>query len=155
MSAGFTDLHDVAQVLVEHIRYETGIVDVQVGAPLETGATTEPGVRITLLAANLQPAPRNEPPSPIRGPQSPPLRLSCLYLVSTSGAEGDDPIAAHIALGKVIRLYHEVPVLQLPLSVRASAPAGVFTDLGQGQLKVTQVALTLDQVAHIWLAQRQ
>jgi hypothetical protein len=155
VSARFNDLHDVAHVLVEHIRHATGIVDVQVGAPREASATIEPGVRITLLYTTPQSAPRNEPASPVRDLRPPPLCLSAFYLVTTSGAERGDPAAAHNALGQVMCLYHEVPVLRLPLSQQPDRQAGVVTDVGDGQVRVSQVALPLDQVTQIWVAQRQ
>jgi hypothetical protein len=155
LSARFEGLHDVAHVLVEHIRHATGIVDVQVGSPREASATIEPGVRITLLHTTPQAAPRNDPASPVHDLRSPPLCLSALYLVTTSGAERGDPVAAHNALGHVMRLYHEVPVLRLPLSQQPDSQPGLVTEVGDGQLRVTQVALPLDQVAQIWLAQRQ
>ena len=62
MAALFTDLHDVAQVLAEHIREEVGIVDVQPGVPRDVAATTEAAARITLLYTTPQPAHRNDPP---------------------------------------------------------------------------------------------
>lgn len=155
LNATFADLHDVAQVLAERISSETGIADVQVGTPQEAGATTQFGVRITLLNTTPLPAPRDEPTSPGPGLLPPPLRKSCLYLVSTSGAERDDPVAAHNALGQVLSLVHEVPVLQLPLSAQVASRPGAFSKLGEGQLRMTQVALTIEEVAQIWLALRQ
>ena len=59
--AAFNDLHDVAQVLTEHIREEVGIVDVQPGTPRDVTATTEAAARITLLYTTPQPAHRNDP----------------------------------------------------------------------------------------------
>lgn len=151
MGALFEDLHDVAQVLAEHISEETGIVDVQAGAPREATATAEPGIRITMLYSTPQPAHRNDPFELSGGDlRPPPLSLSCFYLVTASGADGDDPVAAHHALGQVMRLYHDVPSLQLPLSAHPGSPPGVFTELGEGELTVTQVPVTLEQVDHIW-----
>jgi hypothetical protein len=153
----FEDLHDVAQVIVEHIRQATGIADVQVGAPREATATTEPAVRITLLYTNPQTAHRNEPSEPLpgRSRRPAPLTLSCLYLVTTSGTDGDDPVGAHRALGQVMRLYHDVPVLRLPLATHAASASGASTGLGEGEVTVTQVPVTLDQVHHIWTPLRQ
>lgn len=154
LNATFTDLHDLAQVLAEHISSETGVADVQVGTPQEVGETTEPGVRITLLNTTALPTPREEPTPP--GPDLlPPLHISCIYLISTSGAERDDPVAAHNTLGEVMRLIHEVPVLQLPLSAQVTSRRGALTKLGEGQLRLTRVAVTIEQVAQIWLALRQ
>jgi len=48
-------------------------------------------------------------------------------------------------------LYHDVPTLQLPLSANPGSPPGVFTDLGSGELSVTQVPMMLDQIDHIWM----
>ena len=157
MGALFEDLHDVAQVIVEHIRQATGIADVQVGAPREATATTEPAVRVTLLYTNPGTTHRNEPsePSSGRGGSPPPLSLACFYLVTTSGTDGDDPVAAHRALGQVMRLFHDVPVLLLPLSTHATSASGASTDLGEGEVTVTQVPVTLDQVHHMWTPLRQ
>lgn len=151
MGALFDNLHDVAQVLTEHIREETGITDVQPGPPRTADATTEPAVRITLLYCTPQPGHRNDPVERVGGGlRNPPLSLSCFYLLTTSGADGDDPAGAHHALGQVMRLCHDVPVLRLPLSDNPGSPPGVFTDLGDGELTVTQVPITLDQIDHIW-----
>jgi hypothetical protein len=157
LGAVFEDLHDVAQVIVEHIRQATGIADVQVGAPREATATTEPAVRITLLYTNPQTAHRNEPSEPLpgRSRRPAPLTLSCYYLVTTSGTDGDDPVGAHRALGQVMQLYHDVPVLRLPLATHAASASGASTDLGEGEVAVTQVPVTLDQVHHIWTPLRQ
>ena len=152
MCALFNDLHDVAQMLSEHIREETGIQDVQAGQPRDVGATTEPAARITLLYSTPQPGHRNDPPEPASGGGMgpPPLSLSCFYLVTASGTDHDDPVGAYHALGRVMGLYHDVPALHLPLSANPGSPPGVFTDLGSGQLSVTQVPMMLDQIDHIW-----
>jgi hypothetical protein len=151
VGALFDDLHDVAQVLTEHIHEETGIEDVQPGPPRSADATTVPAVRLTLLYTTPQPGHRNDPAEPGPGGlRPPPLSLSCFYLVTTSGADGDDPTGAHHALGQVMRLYHDSPVLRLPLSDDPGSPPGVFTDLGEGELAVTQVPITLEQIDHIW-----
>ena len=155
MNATFAALHDVAQVLVDHIASETGIAGVQVGTPQEAGATTQTGVRITLLNAAPLPPPLNEPTPSGPGPMPPPLYISCSYLVSTSGAERDDPVAAHNALGQVMRLIHEMPVLQLPLSTQVTSLPRSLAQLGEGQLRLTQVAVSIEQVAQIWLALRR
>lgn len=149
MAAIFNDLHDVSQVLTEHIREEVGIVDVQPGAPRDVAATTEAAARITLLYTSPQPAHRNDPLEglPDGTQRFPPLALSCFYLVTTSGADADDPIAAHHALGRIMTLYHDSPALQLPLS---EADPGAFTELGEGVMAVVQVPMILDQIDKIW-----
>jgi hypothetical protein len=152
VGALFDNLHDVAQVLTEHIREETGIQDVQPGAPREVSATTEPAARITLFYTTPQPGHRNDPAEPALGGglRPPPLSLSCFYLVTTSGADADDPVGAHHALGQIMTLYHDVQTLPLPLSANPGAPPGVFTDLGAGELTVSQVPITLDQIDKVW-----
>jgi hypothetical protein len=154
MAAVFADLHDVAQVLTEHIREEIGIADVQPGAPRDVAATTEAGVRITLLYTTPQPSHRNDPlERQADGRQRfPALALSCFYLVTASGADADDPIAAHHALGRILTLYHDSPALELPLSANPGSPPGAFTDLGEGELSVIQVPMTLDQIDKIWMS---
>jgi hypothetical protein len=148
----FGDLHDVAQVLTEYIREETGIQDVQAGHPQDVGAATEPAARLTLLYSTPQPGHRNDPHEHASGGglAPPPLSLSCFYLVTTSGTDGDDPVGAHYALGQVMGLFHDVPTLQLPLSANPTSPPRVFTDLGSGALTLTQVPMTLEQIDHIW-----
>lgn len=152
MVAMFNDLHDVALVLTEHIREEVGIVDTQPGTPRDTTATTEAGVRITLLYTTPQPGHRNDPRERQGdGTQRPPpLALACYYLVTASGADGDDPIAAHHALGRIMTLYHDGPALRLPLSDNPGAPAGAFSELGEGELAVIQMPMVLDQIDKIW-----
>jgi hypothetical protein len=142
----------VSQVLTEHIREETGVQDVQAGAPRDVTATTEPAARISLLYTTVQPGHRNDPleGAPGSGMRAPPLSLSCYYLVTTSGSDSDDPVGAHHALGQIMRLYHDVPTLRLPLSDNPGSPPGVFTDLGEGELMVTQVPMTIEQIDHIW-----
>jgi hypothetical protein len=154
MTAVFADLHDVAQVLSEHIREEIGIVDVQPGAPRDVAATTEASVRITLLYTTPQPSHRNDPleSNPDGTLRFAPLSLSCFYLVTASGADADDPIAAHHALGRIMTLYHDQPELELPLSGHPGSPPGTFTDLGEGQLDVVQVPMMLDQIDKIWMS---
>jgi hypothetical protein len=152
VGATFTDLHDVAQVLTEHIREEAGIADVQPGPPRDVGATTEPGARITLLYTTPQPSHRNdlEERQPDGTLRPPPLSLSCFFLVTTSGADNDDPIAAHHALGRILTLYHDQSDLALPLSDTAGASPGAFSDLGEGRVGVVQVPMMLDQLDKIW-----
>lgn len=139
----FTDLHAVAVVLSDHIGEEVGIVDVQPGAPRDVSATTEAAARITLLYSTPQPAHRNDPPErqPGGDHRFPPLALSCFFLVTTSGADGDDPIAAHHALGRIMTLFHDRPALELPLP---------DSQLGEGGLAVVQVPIALDQIDKIW-----
>ena len=150
--ADFNDLHDVAQVLTEHIREEVGIVDVQPGVPRDAAATTEAAARITLLYTTPQPAHRNDPPErrPGGAVRFPPLALSCFFLVTTSGVEGDDPFAAHHALGRIMTLYHDTPALQLPLSDNPGVPPDAFSELGEGVMAVVQVPMALDQIDKIW-----
>ncbi len=152
MCALFNDLHDVAQVLSEHIREETGVQDVQAGQPRVVDSTTEPAVRITLLYSTLQPGHRNDPPEPALGGgmRPAPLSLSCFYLVTTSGTDADDPVGAHHALGQVMGLYHDVPTLHLPLSDNPGSPPSAFTDLGLGDLSISQVPIALEQIDHVW-----
>jgi len=154
MGAVFEGLHDVGQVLSEHIRAELGFLDVQPGPPRDVTATTEPGVRLTLMYVTPQPAHRNDvaerqPDGTLRPA---PLSLSCFYLVTASGADADDPIAAHHALGQIMTLYHDQPILKLPLSAGTGSPPGVFTDLGEGFMDVIQVPMTLEQIDKIWMA---
>jgi hypothetical protein len=152
MAALFNDLHDVAQVLTEHIREEVGIVDVQPGAPRDVASSTEAAARITLLYTTPQEAHRNDPPErqPDGTHRFPPLALSCFYLVTTSGADADDPIAAHHALGRIMTLYHDNPALQLPLTDNAGVDPGAFTELGEGVMAVVQVPMELDRIDKIW-----
>jgi hypothetical protein len=152
VAALFTDLHDVAQVLSEHIIEEVGITDVQPGDPRDVAATTEPGARITLLYTTPQHTHRNDPleTQPDGTRRSAPLTLSCFYLVTTSGADGDDPIAAHHTLGRIVTLYHDQPSLELPLSDNPGVDPAAFTELGDGPLGVVQVPMTLDQIDKIW-----
>jgi len=51
----FTDLHDVAQVLSEHIMEQLGFTDVQPGPLREVSATTSAAIRITYLYCTPQP----------------------------------------------------------------------------------------------------
>ena len=150
--ADFNDLHDVAQVLTEHIREEVGIVDVQPGVPRDAAATTEAGARITLLYTTPQPSHRNDPPEsqPGGAVRFPPLALSCFFLVTTSGVDADDPIAAHHALGRIMTLYHDRPALRLPLSDNPGVPPDAFSELGEGEIAVVQVPMVLDQIDKIW-----
>lgn len=152
MCALFTDLHDVAQVLTEHIRHTVGVTDVQPGPPRDAGAATDAGARITLVYATPQPPHRNDPvhAQPNGALRSPPLSLTCFYLLTTSGADADDPIAAHHVLGRVMTVYHDNPTLHLPLSQSPDTPSGNFSDLGDGPLNVVQVPMTLEQIDKIW-----
>ena len=152
MAALFNDLHDVAQVLTEHIREEVGIVDVQPGVPRDVSSSTAASARITLLYTTPQEAHRNDPPErqPDGTHRFPPLALSCFYLVTTAGADADDPIAAHHALGRIMTLYHDNPALQLPLSDNPDVDPGAFTELGEGVMAVVQVPMVLDQIDKIW-----
>lgn len=152
MAAIFNDLHDVAQVLTEHIREEVGIADVQPGVPRDVASTTEAAARITLLYMTPQPAHRNDPAErqPDGSRRHPPLALSCFYLVTTSGSDAEDPIAAHHALGRIVTLYNDSPALQLPLSDNPGVDPAAFTELGEGVMGVVQVPMMLDQIDKIW-----
>ena len=152
MGALFNDLHAVALVLAEHITDGVGLANVQPGAPRNVTATTDAGARILLLYSTPQPGHRNDPPEPAPGGarRFPPLSLSCFFLITTSGADNDDPIAAYNALGQIMTLYHDEPVLRLPLSDNPGAPPGAFSELGVGELSVTQVPMVLDQIDKIW-----
>ena len=149
MGAVFTDLHDVGQVLSEHIRDRLGIDDVQPGPPRDVGASTVAGARLTLLYVTPQPHHANDPVEilPEGGLRAPPLSLSCFYLLTTSGADVDDPVHAHHTLGRIMTLYHDQPELSLPLS---DSDPEAFTELGEGRLAVVQVPITLDQIDKIW-----
>jgi hypothetical protein len=148
----FNDLHDVAQVLAEHIREEAGIEDVQPGPPRDVAATTVAGVRLSFLYATPEPSHQNDAVErqPDGSRRFPPLSLSCFYVVTASGADADDPIAGHSALGRVMSLYHDQPTLRLPLSENPGADPGAFSDLGEGNLDVIQVPILPDQVDKIW-----
>ena len=152
MAALFGDLHDVAQVLAEHIREEVGIDDVQAGQPRDVAATTVAAARLTFLYATPQPGHRSDAieTQSDGSRRFPPLALSCFYVVTTSGSDSDDPIAAHHALGRIMTLYHDQPSLRLPLSENPGAEPGAFTDLGEGTLNVIQVPMLADQVDKIW-----
>lgn len=154
VTAEFVGLHDVAQVLAEHISDQTDIVDVQVGMPRGLNATTEPAVRITLLNATALPSLHNEPPEPRSDTRPSPLLLSCLYLISTSGAEQGDPGAAHTALGHVLHVIHQTPVLLLPWPVRGTPPSALPTG-GKGQLRLTPVTFPIEQLTQVWRALQQ
>jgi Pvc16 N-terminal domain len=149
----FAHLHDVGQVMAEHIREQLGYVDVQAGEPRTITATTAPGIRLTLMFVTPQGSHRNDPwerePTGERTP--PPLSLSCFYLVTASGADSEDPIAAHNALGDVMRLFHTQPTLNLPLSDSfVASPPSAYTELGEGQLTLVQVPMLLEQIDKIW-----
>jgi len=154
VTALFNDLHDIAQVLAEHIREEVGIDDVQAGQPRDVGATAAAAARLTFWYATPQPGHRSDPveTQPDGARRFPPLSLSCFYVVTTSGSDNEDPIAAHHALGRIMTLFHDRPSLQLPLSDNPGAPAGVFSALGEGTLNVLQVPIAADQVDKIWTA---
>lgn len=157
MTAKFADLHDVAQVVAQHIRARAGISEVQVGMFEEPPhATSQPGVRLSLLYTTKNAAPRSEGISRGLGTLPGPLRLSCFYLLTTTpGADSGDPGAAHNALGRALRLLHEWPVLHLPLSACGTSHDQSPVQLGEGQLRLTLVALTMEQLAQIWLALRR
>jgi hypothetical protein len=147
------DLHDVAQILSELVTNELGYADVQAGPPRNAGATTTPAIRFTLLYMTPQGTHRNDPwVRNADGTQrAPPLTLSCFYLVTASGADADDPIAAHNALGRVMQLFHDRQQLRLPLSEGGGgSPPGSYTELGEGELAVIQVPLTIEQIDKVW-----
>jgi hypothetical protein len=149
----FTDLHDVAQVLSEHIREQLGFTDVQPGEPRSVNATTTPGIRITLIYVTPQGTHRNDPWERQADGQrvAPPFSLSCFYLITASGMDSDDPIAAHNALGQVMRLFHTMPTLALPLSDSfAGSPGTGYTELGEGRLTLVQMPMMLEQLDKIW-----
>lgn len=150
--AVFADLHDVARVLTEHIREEIGLLDVQAGAPRDVSATIEAGARITLLYATPQAGHRSDPPERqadgTRRP--PPLSLSCVYLVTTSGVDADDPAGAHSALGRIMTLYHDHPALTLPLSDQPGVPPDAFTEIGDGPVTIMQLPMSLEQIDKVW-----
>lgn len=153
----FTSLHDVAQVLAEHIREEVGLTDVQPGNPRDVAASAEGAARITLLYTTPQPGHRNDPleRQPDGALRPAPVSLSCFYLVTASGADGDDPIAAHHTLGRIITLYHDHTELALPLSDNPGVDPDAFTELGLGGLAICQVPMTLDQIDKIWTSLEQ
>lgn len=146
MSARFNDLHDVAQVLVEQIRERVGLTDVQAGSPRDVTATIAAGARVTLLYTTPSVTHRNDPiETQANGSRRhPPLALTCNYLVTCSGADGDDPIAAHHALGEIMTLFHDEPRLQLPVQETG------FSPLGEGVFDIVQVPIQTDLVDKIW-----
>jgi len=118
----------------------------------DVAVTTEPAARITLLYTTPQRTHQNHPleRQPDGGSRSRPLALSCLFLVTTSGADADDPVAAQNALGRIMTLYHGSLALQLPFSDNPGVEPGTFTNLGEGVMAVVQVPMVLDQIDKIW-----
>jgi hypothetical protein len=144
--AVFTNLHHVGEVMVQIL--EDNIVDpptIQVGPPIEDGATQTEEIRITLLWVTPQPGHRGDKVElnaiGQRGP--PPMTLSVFYLITTHGSTvtTQDPERAHELLGNVIQTFHSVPVVNLEN----------LPDLpGDGRLTFIQPPMTAEMMEHIY-----
>jgi hypothetical protein len=142
----FTNLHHVGEVMVQIL--EDNIVDpptIQVGPPLEDGATQTEEIRITLLWVTPQPGHRGDKVELNATGQrvQPPMTLSVFYLITTHGstATTQDPERAHELLGDVIRTFHSFPVVNLEN----------LPDLpGDGRLTFIQPPMTAEMMEHIY-----
>jgi hypothetical protein len=147
--AEFTNLHHVSDVLASLLQPLVGTGDQEIvfsGPPLDNPEATEQ-VRLTLLWVAPQPGHRNDRWEHSATGQlvAPPLTLSAFILVTTYGSDGNhQPVRAHQLLGDVMRIFHEMPELRLPLPMPAVA-------YGSGALTISQVPATPEVMEKVFV----
>ncbi len=110
------------------------------GPPLESPVSATEAVRVTLLWVTPQPTHRNDPPHRnLAGAiQPPPLTLSAFLLITTYGGDAD-PATAYELLGTILRIFHETPVLTLPID-----------GVGDGAITLAQVPTAADLMEKVF-----
>jgi hypothetical protein len=143
----FTNLFHVGDVLAQMIRDRLGLDagKVIVGAPRSEPASSTLHVRVSLLWINEQITHRNDPAERSLGGEDtpPPITVTATYLITTYGNATDEAaMDAHELLGNVLRVFHDEPMLRLPL---VGKPAS-----GEGKLGVSLVPLTPEALEKLW-----
>lgn len=137
----YTGLNEVAESVAAFLRTHTGMSSAHYGHPLvdPTGATE--AVRLTLLWVTPQPTHRNDPPyrNSVGAIALPPLTLSAFFMVTTYGGGEVDCASAYQLLGSVLRIFHEEPVLALPIN-----------GAGEGEITVTHVPTAADLMEKVF-----
>jgi Pvc16 N-terminal domain len=133
----YTGLHEMARSVTAFLRSHGGTFTTATnyGPPMEKSVSTTEAVRVTLLWATPQPTHRNDAPhrTPAGAIQPPPLTLSAFLMITTYGGGELDPAIAYEMLGTILRIFHEKPVLTLPID-----------GVGEGTITVTAVPMAAD-----------
>ncbi|MFN0245396.1 MAG: Pvc16 family protein [Kofleriaceae bacterium] len=137
----YTGLQEVAESVAAFLRTHSGLTTARYGHPITdpTGATE--AVRLTLLWVTPQPTHRNDPSyrNSVGAIALPPLTLSAFFMVTTYGGGEVDPASAYQLLGTVLRVFHEEPILTLPIN-----------GAGEGEVTVTHVPTAADLMEKVF-----
>lgn len=138
----YTGLHEVARSVTAFLRGHGGSLGTATnyGPPLDSPVSATEAVRVTLLWVTPQPTHRNDPPhrNHMGALLPPPLTLSAFLLITTYGGDAD-PATAYELLGTILRIFHETPVLTLPID-----------GVGEGTLTVAQVPTAADLMEKVF-----
>lgn len=139
--AVYGGLHEMAHSVTAYLRAQGGsLVSSNYGQPPENPVNSTEAVRVTLLWVTPQPTHRNDAPFRTLGGlvEPTPLTLSAYLMFTTYGGEVD-PAGAYELLGRILRLFHETPVLSLPID-----------GVGQGELTLSLVPTAADLMEKIF-----
>lgn len=140
--ATFGGLQEMAQSITAFLRAHGGAFTTATnyGAPLDSPVSSTEAVRVTLLWVTPQPTHRNDAPFRNLAGQlePPPLTLSAYLMFTTYGGDVD-PATAYQLLGRILRIFHEEPVLQLPID-----------GVGEGELTLTLVPTAADLMEKVF-----
>jgi hypothetical protein len=139
----YTGLHEMARSVTAFLRNHGGTLATATsyGPPLDSPVSATEAVRVTLLWVTPQPTHRNDAPHRnLAGAiQPPPLTLSAFLLITTYGGGDADPAAAYELLGAILRIFHETPVLTLPVD-----------GVGEGTITLAQVPTAADLMEKVF-----
>gem|GEM_PF-5023286 len=137
----FIGLHHATEAVTAFMRAHPGLGTTHYGPLPEVPTSTTESVRLTLLWVTPQPTHRNDPP--YRNAAGviavPPVTLSAFFMVTTYGGGDVDPQTAYSLLGMIMRLFHETPVLALPVA-----------GLGEGEIAITIVPTAADLMEKVF-----
>lgn len=137
----YTGLHEMARSIVSFLQSQGGsLTTTHYGPPLENPVSLTEGVRMTLLWVTPQPTHRNDPPhrNALGAIVPPPLTLSAYLMFTTYGGDAD-PATAYELLGSILRVFHETPVLALPID-----------GVGEGEITLVHVPTAADLMEKVF-----
>jgi hypothetical protein len=140
--ASYGGLHELGQSIAGYLRAQGGnLSQTHYGQPLEDPISTTESVRVTLLWLTPQPTHLNDAAyrNALGRLEPAPLTISAYFMITTYGGDAD-PATAYELLGRVLRAFHEMPELTLPID-----------GVGQGKLSMALVPMAADLMEKVFM----